>query len=238
MGKDLLRGEGTPQIDISVINEYLEGVTAAERIKWAVNTVGISRVVLTTSGGLKAPLLPDYVKNVLGVCPPVIFVDTRLYSIPTLGMVDYLESEGYDIRDYLSPLEPEDIELLYPGWTEPGSPNFDDAVEHIKLEPVAQAFRELLPGDKPAVWIRGISRYQSQERADTPVIRYINGIYQLHPIVDWTEDVMDRYLVEHDLPTNPWHVDITKGEFNLECGIGNIGLSSPYTPRNHQGGKP
>src|SRR3989344_7899473 len=129
MGKDLLRGEGVPPIDIPAMADYLEGVSATERIKWAANTFGINKMVMTTSGGDKAALMPFYVREVLGECPPIIFIDTGYYPASTLGVVDFLEREGFEIIDGGLGLRPSEITDAFPGWRRnPYSQDFYDAV--------------------------------------------------------------------------------------------------------------
>ncbi|MSS72597.1 MAG: hypothetical protein EXS64_14050 [Candidatus Latescibacteria bacterium] len=33
----------------------------------------------------------------------------------------------------------------------------------------------------------------------------MNSVYTLHPIFDWTDEQVDRYLKENDVPTHPLH---------------------------------
>ena len=57
------------------------------------------------------------------------------------------------------------------------------------------------------VWIAGLRRDQSPERADTPRLGWDakHGLWKAAPLVDWTERDVWNHIFEHDLPYNPLH---------------------------------
>jgi phosphoadenosine phosphosulfate reductase len=90
-------------------------------------------------------------------------------------------------------------------------------VRKIKHAPLNRAFAEL----QPKAWIRGIMRHESPERQAAELVQHKNGIYQVHPILDWSRDTMLAYLAEHNLRINQDHWDPTKGRDQRgECLIG------------------
>ena len=52
-------------------------------------------------------------------------------------------------------------------------------------------------------WYAGLRRSQASSRAALPVLRVQQGRYKVHPLVDWQQRDIHRYLVRHDLPYHP-----------------------------------
>ena len=46
-----------------------------------------------------------------------------------------------------------------------------------------------------------------------------SGGLKINPILDWTQDELERYLVEHDLPNEHTYYDPAKGDEKHECGL-------------------
>jgi len=57
------------------------------------------------------------------------------------------------------------------------------------------------------VWIAGLRRDQSEERADTPRLGWDakHGLWKAAPLADWTERDVWNHIFEHDLPYHPLH---------------------------------
>jgi phosphoadenosine phosphosulfate reductase len=55
-------------------------------------------------------------------------------------------------------------------------------------------------------WIAGIRRSQSESRVQAQFLELHDGRWKLHPIADWRDHDVWRYLNRHDLPYHPlWH---------------------------------
>ena len=56
-------------------------------------------------------------------------------------------------------------------------------------------------------WIAGLRRDQSPSRANTPKVAWDakHGLWKFHPLADWSDEDVWRYIVEHDLPYNKLH---------------------------------
>ena len=52
-------------------------------------------------------------------------------------------------------------------------------------------------------WFAGLRRGQSDSRARTEPVEFRCGRYKVHPICDWTDRDVGRYLAAHDLPYHP-----------------------------------
>jgi phosphoadenosine phosphosulfate reductase len=74
--------------------------------------------------------------------------------------------------------------------------------------------REHLAGHD--VWIAGLRRDQSPERADTPKLGWDakHGLWKAAPLADWTEREVWSHIFEHDLPYHPLH---DRGYASIGC---------------------
>jgi phosphoadenosine phosphosulfate reductase len=68
-----------------------------------------------------------------------------------------------------------------------------------KVEPMRRALNELNVG----TWFSGLRREQSDSRATLPVLAIQNGRFKFLPVIDWTNDDIDAYLQQHQLPYHP-----------------------------------
>ncbi len=62
-----------------------------------------------------------------------------------------------------------------------------------------RALREL----KAATWFTGLRREQSQSRGGLSALAWKDGCFKVHPIIDWSERDVYRYLKQHRLPYHP-----------------------------------
>jgi phosphoadenosine phosphosulfate reductase len=62
-----------------------------------------------------------------------------------------------------------------------------------------RALREL----GASTWFAGLRRDQSHSRADTPFLAWSGDRWKVHPIADWSDRDVYRYLQRHDLPYHP-----------------------------------
>jgi phosphoadenosine phosphosulfate reductase len=71
-----------------------------------------------------------------------------------------------------------------------------------KVEPMQRALKEL--GIR--TWIAGLRRSQAESRSEIDFLELRDGRWKLHPIADWSDYDVWRYLQAHDLPYHPlWH---------------------------------
>lgn len=66
------------------------------------------------------------------------------------------------------------------------------------------------------VWIAGLRRDQSEDRADTPRLGWDakHGLWKAAPLADWTERDVWNHIFEHDLPYHPLH---DRGYASIGC---------------------
>src|SRR5690606_9952797 len=68
-----------------------------------------------------------------------------------------------------------------------------------KVEPMDRAVREL----GATAWLAGLRRSQGSTRERLSVVQQQNKVTKIHPIVDWDNRRVHRYLTEFDLPYHP-----------------------------------
>ena len=98
-----------------------------------------------------------------------------------------------------------------------GQDAFYDSIENRKeccyirkVEPLGRA----LAGKE--IWLTGIRRAQSPDRANLPVIEYdqAHDIIKVHPLINWKDDELWDYIKKYSIPYNPLH---KKGYVSIGC---------------------
>jgi phosphoadenosine phosphosulfate reductase len=174
-----------------------ETFSAEELLRWASDEFG-DRLCLTCSWQKQSSVLVHMVSG-LGIDVDVVELDTHLFF-----------RESYDTRDRL--IERYGLELIRPEVMTVAEqhakegPNLwesdPDRCCHVrKVEPLIKALEPY------TAWISGIRREQSPSRAGTPKVvwseRY--GVFKIHPLAEWDEKDVWRYIVGNDIPYNTLH---------------------------------
>lgn len=68
-----------------------------------------------------------------------------------------------------------------------------------KVEPLERALRG------KSAWVAGVRRADSPGRSATPVVAVdeARGVTKISPLATWTDDDVEAYVAEHDLPRHP-----------------------------------
>ena len=187
--------------DLEAINAELEQATAQERVQWGLEKFG-QRIVLSSSFGAQAAVSLHMVTSARPDIP-VILVDTGYLFPETYRFVDELtERLGLNLHVYRNPLSPAWQEARYGKLWEQGVDGIDQYNRMNKVEPMQRALGEL----RAEAWFAGLRRQQASSREGLDVVAEQNGRFKVHPLIDWTDRDVYRYLVDHDLPYHPlWH---------------------------------
>ncbi|MEP1473136.1 MAG: phosphoadenosine phosphosulfate reductase family protein [Halieaceae bacterium] len=202
-------------IDLDSVNASLRHASAQEIVQWAL-AQNVSTIA-TTSMGRNAALMLHLVSQLDGSVP-TIWVDTGYNLRDTYIVAERL------IRD----LEL-DIHVFSPQMTSErrnaimgGIPTIDeeerhaDFTEQVKLEPFNRALGEF----KPEIWLTGIRREETEHRKTLDIVTRDNrGIIKVAPIFHWSEDDVEDYMSEHQLPSCRHYFDPTKVADGRECGL-------------------
>jgi phosphoadenosine phosphosulfate reductase len=190
-----------PIEDTASLNEQLAALDLAGRLS-LVATLG-GRSVFTTSLGIEDQVITAEIGNHRLPIDVATLQTGRLFP-ETLALIDETESQ-YDIRILRFEPEQADIDAYAARY---GINGFYESVEarHAccgvrKLKPLARA----LSG--AAIWITGLRRGQSANRAETPFAEYDaeRHLLKINPLADWDIDRINAYVAENSVPVNPLH---------------------------------
>ncbi len=161
------------------------------------------RVVFTTSLGIE----DQVITAAIGLARLPIEVATletgRLFQ-ETVDLIGETE-ERFDIAIKRFHPEQDDIDAYAAKY---GLNGFYESVEarhaccHVrKLVPLAKAL------DGAAIWVTGLRRGQSGNRATTPFAEYDaeRHLIKVNPLADWSLADIDAYVEAEAVPTNPLH---------------------------------
>jgi len=102
-----------------------------------------------------------------------------------------------------------------------GIPDVDDPkhklfTEQVKLEPFKRAMTE----HQPDVWFTNLRKGQTAFRDGIDIVsKSADGIIKVSPFYYWTDEDLDAYLTENNLPNEFKYFDPTKQLENRECGL-------------------
>ncbi|HEY0969185.1 MAG TPA: phosphoadenylyl-sulfate reductase [Opitutaceae bacterium] len=214
----------------------LESASAEERVRWAVDTFG-EGLVLTTSFGIQAAVMLHLVTRIAPSIP-VVFIDTGYLFPETYRFArDLTERLQLNLKTYVPAATAAQQEALHGKQWELGLEGLKRYNFINKVEPMDRAVREL----KATAWLAGLRRSQASTREALPVVQTQNKLVKVHPILDWDNRQVYRYLTEHGLPYHPlwdrgyvsvgdWHStsklepgmseqDTRFGGLKRECGL-------------------
>ncbi len=176
----------------------LEKASAQDRVKWAVDQFG-DGLVLTTSFGIQAAVMLHLVTRIAPETP-VIFIDTGYLFPETYRFArDLTEKLSLNLKTYVPAHTAAQQEALYGKQWEQGIDGLKRYNHLNKIEPMDRAIREL----KATAWLAGLRRSQASTREALPVVQRQNKITKIHPIIDWDNRTIHRYLAEHGLNYHP-----------------------------------
>ena len=182
--------------DLAAVSASFETAPPSRIIRWAVAEFG-TRLCLTASM-TDAVLIDLAVKADPGI--EVVFIDTGYHFPETLETVEAVR------RRYGLNLRIMTVATQEPSLWEADPENCCSAVK------VGQLDRAL--ADKDA-WMSGLRRAEAATRANAPLVgRDIRGLIKVNPLATWTDQDVDGYIADHDVPVNPL---LAQGYLSIGC---------------------
>ncbi len=187
-----------PWFDLAAMNRELELLSAEQRVAWTLENFP-DQVVLTSSFGAQSAVCLHMV-TVQQPDIPVIVVDTGYLFPETYRFIDALsERLALNLHVYRAEQSAAWQEARYGKLWEQGLEGIERYNRINKVEPMQRALKEL----NAAAWISGLRRQQAQSRQNLEVLLWRNGRCKVHPLINWTDRDVYRYLTQHDLPYHP-----------------------------------
>ncbi len=206
--KALLDGD---QNALQTVNLQLEKLSAEARIQWALQNLP-SGHLLSSSFGIQGALMLHLVTQVKPDIP-VMLIDTGHLFSETYQFIDDLSGRlQLNLKVYRAQHSAAWQQARFGKLWEQGREGLERYNQMNKVEPMQRALRELDVG----TWFAGLRRQQSKSRAELSVLRIQDGRFKLHPIIDWSDWNVHRYLSRHNLPYHPlWEQGyVSVGDFH------------------------
>lgn len=185
-------------LDLERLNDAWRKLSAAQRVECALDHLPGAHV-MSSSFGMQAAVMLHLVTRVApGI--PVIFIDTGYHFTETYQFVDDIAGRlSLDVRVARADISPAWQEARYgKRWAQGG-----EGIRAYNLQNKVLPMQRMLNGLGAATWFSGLRRSQAASRADLAFIAEQWGRLKVHPIADWSDQDVHRYLMENDLPYHP-----------------------------------
>ncbi|CAM1357371.1 phosphoadenosine phosphosulfate reductase domain-containing protein [Tenacibaculum halocynthiae] len=200
-------------IDLAAINNQLKGKSPQEIVAWALS-VATKPVVTTNFRPYEGAIL--HLVAALKKDVKVVWCDTGYNTPQTYKHAEELIANlKLNIHLYVpkQTVAHRDITLGLPTIEDPNHTVF---TEQVKLEPFKRAMDE----HNPDVWFTNLRKGQTAFRDSIDVVsKSKDGKLKISPFYNWSDNELDAYLEENNLPNEFKYFDPTKVESNRECGL-------------------
>ena len=163
-------------------------------LRWAGETFGDDFAVTSSmADGLLAHLASRAVPGV-----NVVFLDTGYHFAETIGTRDWISGVmPITLVNVRAPQTVAEQDAEYGPELHQRDPDLCCSLRKVK--PLAQALAGY------AAWGSGVRRDESPTRAGTKVVDWDakRGMVKVNPLAAWTQDDVDAYVAEHQVPVNP-----------------------------------
>lgn len=183
---------------LAELNRAFEALEAGERVKFALRLLPGNHVLSSSFGAQAAVMLHLVTRYRPDI--PVVLIDTGYLFPETYRFVDDLtERLSLNLQVVRADVSAAWQESRFGKLWEQGVRGIDRYNRLNKLEPMERA----LQGFGAGTWFSGLRRQQADSRATIEPIEHRRGRYKVHPLFDWADRDIGRYLKAHDLPYHP-----------------------------------
>lgn len=183
---------------LAELNAWLAGRSAPQRVEWALDALSGEHALSSSFGAQSAVAL--HLATRLRPDLPVILVDTGHLFPETYAFADEL---AHRLKLNLKTYRPDPAHAWSPASIASLETLGAEGIDHYnrvhKVEPMQRALKEL----GVRTWIAGLRRSQTRTRAHIDFLELKDGRWKLHPLADWTDRDLGRYLTRHALPYHP-----------------------------------
>jgi len=210
---------------LAAVNPCLERMGATERVEWALQYLPPNHLLTSSFGAQSAVMLHMVTRQAPGI--PVVLIDTGYLFPETYQFIDRLvERLELNLKVIRPEHSPAWLEARHGRLWENGAEGIRRYNRINKVEPMEKALKELAGG----TWFSGLRRSQSDTRSDISILQDHGSTVKVHPIADWSNRDVHRYLKKHDLPYHPLWDDgyVSIGDRHTSSPLGS-GMSAQET---------
>lgn len=200
--------------ELKELNAQFREASPAEIIQWAVSKA-VRPVVTTNFRPYEAAILHAVSRGEPAI--KVIWCDTG-YNTPqtyrhAVKVIDHLQ---LNVKLYTPKETAAYRDAVFGGIPDVNSSQHEEFTHQVKLEP----FQRAMIQQKPDVWFTNLRKGQTAFRDSIGVLSYSkDGILKVSPFYHWSDEKLDAYLEENELPNEFKYFDPTKVLSNRECGL-------------------
>lgn len=183
-------------VELAELNREFEDLPATKVVQWAVDAFA-PHLCITAS--MTDAVLIDLAVRV-DPAIEVVFIDTGYHFPETLETVETVRRRyGLNLRIMTVPPHDEELWKVDP----------ENCCSAIKVGQLDRA----LAGK--AAWMSGLRRAESEVRETAPIVaRDLRGLVKVNPLATWSDDEVEAYIDEHDVPRNPL---VSQGYLSIGC---------------------
>lgn len=190
----------TKEMNLAAVNKELQGLTAVERLRWAMDGFDRDAVLLSSMQKTSAVLMHLFYS--MGLDNQILFVDTGYHFRETLQLRDeFVRRYRLDILTLYPERTPEQQEERYGRKLYLSIDGQEECCRLRKTMP----FLDHMSQQGHRLLIVGLRHGEGDRRAGLEPLRQdprFQG-FTLHPIYDWTDEQIETYLRTHDVPVHP-----------------------------------
>ena len=205
--------------EIAQANETLRDKSPLEVMEWAIGQADGQAIVSTNFRPFEAVIL--HLATQVQPDIRVLWVDHGYNREATYQHAEELKAKlSLNIQAFVPKYTTAHYDAVHGGVPELTEEN-EEAIKAfstaMKLEPFHRGMRELAP----TVWLTALRKVQNPNRAELDIVSSDSNFNSLKvsPVFYWSDEQMEAYLAEHDLP-NEWdYFDPAKADEKRECGL-------------------
>jgi phosphoadenosine phosphosulfate reductase len=179
---------------LAAISAALEGKPAEEIATWTASAFGTDVIIAASMQDVILPhlfaqLIPDV---------EVLFLETGYHFPETLQTRDVAARDlRITVVEALPAQSVAEQDAQYGEKLHDRDPSLCCFLR--KVDPLARAL------EGRAAWVTGVRRIEAPTRANAPIVSWDDkhDLVKINPLVAWSDEDVEAYQVEHDLPRNP-----------------------------------
>lgn len=179
---------------VAAVSAWLEGRPAEEIAAWTARTFGHDLIIAASMQDMILPHL--FAQLVPGV--EVLFLQTGYHFEETLATRDVASRDlAITVIEALPLQSVAEQDAQYGEKLHERDPNLCCFLR--KVDPLARAL------EGRAAWVTGVRRIEAPTRANTAILSWDDkhDLVKINPLVAWSDEQVEIYQAEHELPRNP-----------------------------------